>query len=148
MDDLMQYEPEQNFYLPLAPPHTFRLLVLDPGHVSHPVSIRLQVVERATGPAYDAISYVWGDPRHKVTIACDGRPFEITFNLFWALVRIRSVSQPKILWADAICINQSDLQERSSEVTFMGSLYSNASRVYICMGGAEDGKEFQVHCYQ
>ena len=140
----MQYEPEQNFYRPLAPPHTFRLLVLDPGHVSHPVSIRLQVVERATRPAYDAISYVWGDPGHKVTIACDGRPFEITFNLFWALVRIRSVSQPKILWADAICINQSDLQERSSEVTFMGSLYSNASRVYICMGDAEDGKEFQV----
>ena len=140
----MQYEPEQNFYRPLAPPHTFRLLVLDPGHVSHPVSIRLQVVERATRPAYDAISYVWGDPGHKVTIACDGRPFEITFNLFWALVRIRSVSQPKILWADAICINQSDLQERSSEVTFMGSLYSNASRVYICMGDADDGKEFQV----
>lgn len=144
MDELMQYEPEQNFYRPLAPPHTFRLLILDPGQVSDPVSIRLQVVERATVPTYDAISYVWGDPKHKVTIACDGRPFEITFNLFWALVRIRSVAHPRVLWADAICINQSDLQERSSEVTFMGSLYSNASKVYICMGDAEDGKEFQV----
>jgi Heterokaryon incompatibility protein (HET) len=102
------------------------------------------VVERATAPAYDAISYVWGNPKHNVTITCDGRPFEVTFNLYWALVRIRSVSHPKILWADAICINQSDLQERSSEVTFMGSLYSNASKVYICMGDAVDGKEFQV----
>jgi len=41
---------------------------------------------------------------HKVTIACDGRPFEITFNLYWALVRIRSASHPRVLWADAICI--------------------------------------------
>ncbi|KAE9376139.1 hypothetical protein N431DRAFT_334353 [Stipitochalara longipes BDJ] len=141
----MQYEPEQNFYRPLPGSHAFRLLILDPAsHVSHPVSIRLQVVERATAPAYDAISYVWGDPTHKMTIACDGRPFEITFNLYWALVRIRSASHPRILWADAICINQSDLQERSNQVTFMGSLYSNASRVYVCMGDALDGNAFQV----
>lgn len=140
----MQYELEQNFYRPLAPQHTFRLLILDPGHVSHPVSIRLQVVERTKAPAYDAISYVWGDPRHKVTIACDGRPFEITFNLFWALVRIRSPSHGKILWADAICINQADLHERSVEVTFMDSVYSNAEKVYICMGDAGDGREVYV----
>jgi hypothetical protein len=140
----MQYEPENNFYRSLPGSHAFRLLVLDPGHASQPVSIRLQVVERATAPAYDAISYVWGDPKNKVTIACDGRPFEITFNLYWALVRIRSVSHPKILWADAICINQSDLLERSNQVMFMGSLYSNASKVYICMGDARDGNDFHV----
>ena len=145
MEDLMQYEPQQNFYRPLPGSHAFRLLILEPAsHISHQVSIRLQVVERATAPAYDAISYVWGDPAHKVTIACDGRPFEITFNLYWALVRRRSTSQPRVLWADAICINQSDLQERSNQVTFMGSLYSNASKVYICMGDATDGKAFQV----
>jgi hypothetical protein len=144
MEDLMQYEPEQNFYRPLPGSHAFRLLILDPGHISHPVSIRLQVVERASAPAYDAISYVWGEPSHKVTIACDGRPFEITFNLYWALVRIRSESQRRILWADAICINQSDLQERSNQVSFMGSLYSNAFRVYVCMGDAPDGNPYQV----
>jgi hypothetical protein len=144
MDDLMQYEPANNFYRSLPGSHAFRLLILDPGHVSQPVSIRLQVVERATAPPYDAISYVWGDPTNKVTIACDGRPFEITFNLYWALVRIRSVSHPRILWADAICINQSDLLERSNQVMFMGSLYSNASKVYICMGEARDGNDFYV----
>jgi len=140
----MQYEPENNFYRSLPGSHAFRLLVLDPGHASQPVSIRLQVVERATAPPYDAISYVWGDPKNKVTIACDGRPFEVTFNLYWALVRIRSVSRPRILWADAICINQSDLLERSNQVMFMGSLYSNASKVYICMVEARDGNDFYV----
>lgn len=101
----MQYEPEHNFYRPLPGSHAFRLLILDPASsVSHPVSIRLQVVERAAAPVYDAISYVWGDPNHKVTIGCDGRPFEITFNLYWARVRIRSASHPRVLWADAICI--------------------------------------------
>ncbi|KAN0112256.1 Heterokaryon incompatibility protein (HET) domain containing protein [Hyaloscypha variabilis] len=145
MEDLMQYEPEHNFYRPLLGYHSFRLLILDPASsVSHPVSIRLQVAERATAPVYDAISYVWGDPTHKVTIACDGPPFQITFNSYWALVRIRSASHPRVLWADAICINQSDLQERSNQVTLMGSLYSNASRVYICMGDATDGNAFQV----
>ena len=144
MDDLMQYEPENNFYRSLPGLHAFRLLILEPGQVSQPVSIRLQVVERATVPAYDAISYVWGDPKNKVTIACDGRPFEITFNLYWALVRIRSVSHTRILWADAICINQSDLPERSNQVMFMGSLYSNASKVDICMGEGRDGNDFHV----
>ncbi|PMD26709.1 hypothetical protein NA56DRAFT_697947 [Hyaloscypha hepaticicola] len=114
MDDLMQYEPENNFYRSLPGLHAFRLLILEPGHVSQPVSIRLQVVERATAPAYDAISYVWGDPKIR------------------------------ILWADAICINQSDLPERSNQVMFMGSLYSNASKVYICKGEARDGNDFHV----
>lgn len=145
MNDLMVYEQEQSFYRPLASSQIFRLLILDPaGRVSDPVSIRLQSVERSTAPAYDAISYVWGDPGHRVTILCDGKPFGITFNLYWALVRIRHEFYPRVLWADAICINQSDLQERSKQVSFMGSLYSNASKVYLCMGDAEDGNAFQV----
>lgn len=145
MVDLMLYEQEQSFYHPLASSQTFRLLILEPaGHVSDPMSIRLQSVERSTAPTYDAISYVWGDPGHRVTILCDGKPFSITFNLYWALVRIRHQFYPKVLWVDAICINQSDLQERSNQVSFMGSLYSNASKVYLCMGDAEDGNAFQV----
>lgn len=143
MDHLMQYE-QGHFYTPLPGLQSFRLLVLDPGPVSSPVSIRLCVIERARAPAYDAISYVWGDPNHKVTISCDGRPFEITFSLYWALVRIRSVSCERILWADAICINQADWKERSDQVRLMGSLYTNAKLVYICMGDAEDGNAFQV----
>lgn len=140
----MLYEQEQNFYHPLASSQTFRLLILEPGHVSDPVSIRLQSVERSTAPAYDAISYVWGDPGHRVNILCDRKPFSITFNLFWALVRIRHEFYPRVLWADAICINQLDVQERSNQVSFMGSLYSNASKVYLCVGDAEDGNAFQV----
>ena len=139
----MQYE-QGHFYHPLPGSHTFRLLTLDPGQIFSPISIRFHIIERATAPAYDAISYVWGDPNHKVTISCDGRPFGITFNLYWALVRIRSVSHEKILWADAICINQADLRERSNQITFMGSLYENARLVYICMGDAEDGEAFQI----
>lgn len=143
MDHLIKYERE-DFYHPLAGLHTFRLLILEPGQIPSPISIRLQVVERATAPAYDAISYVWGDPTQTVVISCDGKPLEITFNLYWALVRIRSVSCEKVLWADAICINQTDLEERSNQVTFMAALYENAKLVYICMGDAEDGNEVQV----
>src|ERR1700712_4102509 len=53
MDKLMQYERE-NFYHPLTGLHTFRLLILSPGHIYDPVSIRLLVATQSTAPAYSA----------------------------------------------------------------------------------------------
>lgn len=113
----------------------FRLLVLEPGPDQDPnISVRLVPCRPQTATAYDALSYVWGDQSSKTTIFLDGEPFEITANLHWALRRTRDLHVKRVLWADAICINQLNLQERSQQVAMMGSIFSNARRVLVCTG--------------
>ena len=58
----------------------------------------------------------------------------ITHNLAIALRHLRHAKKPRILWIDALCINQDDLPERSAEVLEMGSIYSNARQVIVWLG--------------
>ena len=44
-----------------------------------------------------------------------------------------------MLWIDALCINQSDLQERSQQVRFMKLIYEKAKTVYTWLGGQDFG---------
>ncbi|KAK3384893.1 heterokaryon incompatibility protein-domain-containing protein [Podospora didyma] len=126
-------------YSPLASNNSFRLIELQPGTALDIVSVRLVESELTLAPRYDAISYVWGDGSRKVAILCSEKPVAITENLHWALTRLRHERKPKIVWADAICINQSDNDERSSQVTLMGEIYSGAQSVFLCMGEDPDG---------
>lgn len=85
---------------------------------------------------YEALSYVWGSDAvdNKVNIECDGSSLSIGPNLARALMRIRLESKSRLLWADAICINQRDEDERSRQVQCMGDIYANASRVLVWIG--------------
>lgn len=49
-------------------------------------------------------------------------------NAATALRRLRSVDQPRLLWADCICINQNNTSVRSSQVNLMDENHSNAER--------------------
>jgi hypothetical protein len=60
--------------------------------------------------------------------------FQTTINLWRALYYLRSESKPKILWIDAICINQEDLDERSSQVQLMRYIYQNSTRTVVWLG--------------
>lgn len=129
----------QPLYLPLIDGHIIRLLELQPGAQNDPVVIRLFLVELEHAPDYDALSYVWGDTKTTLPITCNGRPFGVTVNLNAALVRLRYTDQVRILWADAICINQGLTRERSHHVGFMNIIYQHAKRVLACMGQDPDG---------
>jgi hypothetical protein len=100
-----------------------RLIELHPGNRQSPIVATFKVVELLEAPAYDAISYVWGDPSNKGSITCSGQPFSITASLLLALLRVRQNSQnseKSLVWADAICIDQTNNQERSHQVAMMG----------------------------
>jgi hypothetical protein len=43
----------------------------------------------------------------------------------------------RVVWADAICINQQDVEEKSHQVKLMASIYSRASQVVIWLGADE-----------
>ena len=87
-----------------------------------------------SAPKYEAISYVWGDPTETCNITCSGQHLSITRNLYQALRRFRLADQQRTLWADAICINQEDPNERAAQVLIMGKIFSQARLVLIWLG--------------
>lgn len=97
----------------------------------------LTTVNLEDAPRYEAISYVWGSPNIKVDIICGGKQLGITPNLQAVLQRVRLSSEKRTLWADAICINQDDLNERASQVRLMGRVFGGARRVLAWLGAAD-----------
>ncbi|KAK6596611.1 ankyrin and HET domain-containing protein [Botrytis cinerea] len=47
---------------------------------------------------------------------------------------------PRVLWIDAICINQEDIPERNSQVKYMGTIYSKSSIVLAWLGEPKTNK--------
>jgi hypothetical protein len=59
---------------------------------------------------------------------------EVTQNLATALVYLRHATVPRVLWIDALCVNQEDMEERSSQVARMADIYRRAHRVVVWLG--------------
>ncbi|EWZ84879.1 hypothetical protein FOCG_08068 [Fusarium oxysporum f. sp. radicis-lycopersici 26381] len=80
-------------------------------------------------PAYEALSYVWGEPDFSEPIILNDHTFFITPSLKYILSCLKQrCDQQRVLWVDAICINQSDVEERGHQVTLMREIYSNCQR--------------------
>ncbi|KAM0544493.1 hypothetical protein ACHAPJ_011787 [Fusarium lateritium] len=79
-------------------------------------------------PAYEALSYVWGEPDFSAPILLNGKPFSITPSLHHILSALRLRGQTRALWVDAVCINQSDPEERKQQVALMRKIYSYCKR--------------------
>ncbi|GAB1316503.1 hypothetical protein MFIFM68171_06713 [Madurella fahalii] len=128
--------PSPQLYQPLSLPREIRLLVLEPGSgADEPVRCRLVHVDLLSWRTrYDALSYTWGDPAVRSTILCDGRPTSVTTNLHSALVHLRDPHSPRVIWVDALCINQVDMEERGKQVKKMALIYSRARQVLIWLG--------------
>ncbi|KAH7163596.1 heterokaryon incompatibility protein-domain-containing protein [Dactylonectria estremocensis] len=84
--------------------------------------------------AYTALSYVWGTERSTHTISIGNETLYIGANLDSALRHIRRCDRPLLLWVDAICINQSDVQERNDQVYRMRQIYESAKDTIVYLG--------------
>jgi hypothetical protein len=113
-----------------------RLIELLPGENDARVECRLFTSSLENHPEFEALSYVWGDPTVTTTISYDGRDMSVTMNLARALERLRHQDKDcsRILWADAICINQSNTAEKNLQVPLMSQIYSGATGVLVWMG--------------
>ncbi|KAI0183453.1 heterokaryon incompatibility protein-domain-containing protein [Xylaria flabelliformis] len=141
-------------YHPLIP-EFIRVFELEAGKFSDPIVGRL-VPQAIDGEPYEAVSYVWGDTRKRHDITIDGATLSITENLHGALTAFRhrapsgssssdnsgtdtGPAQRRVrrLWADAVCINQDDLAERTSQVELMACIFAGARRVLAWLGWEE-----------
>jgi hypothetical protein len=67
-------------------------------------------------------------------IMLSGRLLPIGHNLHLALLHLRSPTHSISIWADAICINQADNEERNSQVSLMAFIYNRATKVVAWLG--------------
>ena len=126
--------------LPEAGKHV-RLLKLSPGGFSDNLHVELEQVLLGGTSNYEALSYVWGSTAHPVSILVGPsreRTISVTQNLSTALRYLRDANESRILWVDAICINQNDLKERSDQVALMSGIYRAACQVIVWLGPEED----------
>ncbi|KAH0559003.1 hypothetical protein GP486_004384 [Trichoglossum hirsutum] len=132
------YEDAFYQYQPLAYPDSIRLLELNAGEPYDPIVCMLQTARLEENPSYEAISYVWGDRNVKRHITCGFQRLDTTVSLHDILRELRRPEKPRLLWADAVCINQNDIVERGQQVGIMGSIYAKAARVVIWLGHDEE----------
>lgn len=115
-----------------------RLLRILPSSISNaPIRCELIVVSLQDDPVFDAISYCWGDPSVTVNIYVNNKLFPVTVSLHGALQRFRGNQTRCTVWADAICINQQDREERTPQVKLMHLVYSKAEQAKIWLGEAD-----------
>lgn len=121
-----------------------RLVTLLPGKPCDSIRCTLSTASLDQNPAFTALSYVWGDPSATKPITVDGEPFDVTLNLEEGLRAIRERGMSRVLWIDAICINQKDVNEKNVQVPQMGRLYSNAPEVLAWLGPSSPNIGFFV----
>lgn len=70
---------------------------------------------------YEALSYVWGNKDSTEKIRVNSCPFTVTENLFEALSNLRQSWGDRLIWIDAICIDQSHhaVSKKSRYVEFV-----------------------------
>ncbi|KAJ0356102.1 hypothetical protein COL154_011171 [Colletotrichum chrysophilum] len=125
------------------------LLILYPSHeTTAPLSgslinTTLSACDSDFAKGYLALSYVWGKPASTSSIQIDGIDVRITDNLAEALTQVRNAypGAPQRIWADALCINQSNTAEKNRQVPLMGNIYSLAKTTTIYLGPLSPGIE-------
>lgn len=124
-------------YTSLQHPNNLRFITLHPGRLDEDVTISLREssFDKTSPPYYEALSYVWGSEADPKPVHVDDQGvLLVTQNLFVALQHLRLETEARTLWVDALCINQSDNDEKSEQVNMMGEVFRLASRVTAWLG--------------
>ncbi|CAI4215498.1 unnamed protein product [Parascedosporium putredinis] len=99
-------------------------------------ALRCELVQFSldNAPRFVAISYAWGDSGDTQNILVDGVAKQVTTSLYGALKALRRRNNVVLVWADALCIDQSNGEERTLQVQLMKDIYSKASSVTVWLG--------------
>ncbi|KAK3898022.1 putative heterokaryon incompatibility protein [Staphylotrichum tortipilum] len=128
-----------------------RLLVVKPGRQDEVIRASFANISLASPPSqqtdFDALSYCWGVSPDRVDIQFETEDtatmgvIGVPPTIEKALRRLRTEDTHLRIWVDFICINQTDLEERSHQVSIMGIIYSRARTVHIWLDEDTSGLE-------
>jgi hypothetical protein len=129
------------------------------GHIS--VKLEPFDINHADCPPWISLSYTWASFRNyreekselvtgmeQYFMFLNDVQFEVTMNLWRALDNILAgknehnahieILKIRYFWIDAICINQTDVAERSHQVSMMGLIYSKTAAVLMWLHPEEE----------
>jgi hypothetical protein len=118
-----------------------RVLRLVAGDEDDPISGGLEISPIDLTAEYEALSYAWGSSEKPKAILLNGQSFPVTENLHTALRHLRRADAPRLLWIDALCIDQSNNAERLHQVQMMADIYRRAARVLVWLGPSMDDSD-------
>jgi len=133
---------------------SFRLLSLLPSKDRNaPLKCELREVFLSAVPEYEALSYAWAKTTADenvyphIDISISGK-LPITPNCGAALSKLRHRTRPRLLFVDAICIDQAPGEldpgaaaERNQQVRMMGAVYHKATSVLVWLGEGDKETE-------
>ncbi|KAL2060293.1 hypothetical protein VTL71DRAFT_9688 [Oculimacula yallundae] len=128
-----------------------RLIHLYPGSFDQALACSLEYISLRDNDhmSYECLSCCWGDQRSKSSITVSypdqhiaagqnttrEHQLPLTSSLYSALRNLRPENgSARVIWIDAICINQDDIEERSKQVGIMQEIYSKADNVAVWLG--------------
>ncbi|KAH6672072.1 heterokaryon incompatibility protein-domain-containing protein, partial [Halenospora varia] len=126
-------------YRRLSDHNAIRVIELLPECDGEEIHIHLHEVTLQEAPAYQALSYEWGETKGSHSIRYDSSILLVTTNLLAALRRLRFSTLRRYLWVDAICINQEDIEEKTQQVAMMGQIYKFGHKALVWLGEAGPG---------
>lgn len=89
------------------------------------IEISIRHVKLSDAPKYEALSYMWGTEDRSVPVyipSFGGKRYLVRPNLGLALKRLRLHDKERVLWVDALCINQENTFERNHQVGQMSKV--------------------------
>ena len=96
--------------------------------------IQVEIWQESEDAPYRCLSYTWGEPTPMFPIRVNGRAMQVGKNLHEFLAISAERFANETLWIDAICINQNDNAEKAIQVQRMGSIYEEATEVFVWLG--------------
>ncbi|KAK5126892.1 hypothetical protein LTR85_008250 [Meristemomyces frigidus] len=138
------YETPPGLYRPLATEQSeFRLLALKLGtwndRISGTVSHTRLSMWRA--PKYETVSYTWGDMHERSSITVNGESLGVSAGSMRALRRLRLPDRDRVLWIDSVCVDQSNLDERTEQVSMMDRIFRSGRQNLVYLGEDDDGRD-------
>jgi len=128
--------------------HLDRAANLEPGADDEIIETNLLHSTLRENPSFTALSYCWDVPQPQAIVLCNGKKTTIRSNLHAALRRLRLPHESKAVWADAICINQSNLEERARQVGLMKDIYQIADDVVVWLGEESEDSDIGMEAAQ
>lgn len=147
-DDKTMPQPESTFsafrneiYGKPLPQGSFRLICMQSvKEPSEPVHVELETYRHSHCPSYETVSYAWGgeqgdsSPCRPIFIGPYWDVLLQTENCWQMLRYARPTRGIRLLWVDAICINQDNDEERSAQVAMMAQIYNDCEKTLVYLG--------------
>lgn len=123
---------------------SIRLIRVLPDRIDNSIVCSIETVDSRhhTGVEYQALSYLWDDPKptRKIYVRDENdgvlHEHHLHENLWQFLEKWQQPrTQPSgLLWTDSLCLNQEDSEEKAQQIRRMGEIYSGAKEVIMWLG--------------